>query len=304
MKTLFQALKDLFSSENEFLFLAKSGKRITHIALAIPLIIVVMLASQIIAYFPGQKIVDYYDSGETFISFYNLFVSFGLVILLIWIWVSLFEKRSFSSLGFHKKNAFKNYFLGFLMGFIMLGTVIILMSIFGSIDYENNPEEFKIELLGTFLLLLGGYVIQGAAEEILVRGWLFQVIAVKYKPWLGAVISSVIFAFLHGLNTGVSALAIVNLLLFAFLLVFLILNHKNIWVACGWHTAWNWTMENIFGLNVSGNEGGDSLLNLTSNGPNLLTGGAFGPEASIFTTIVLLGGMIYILVLSKNKSKA
>jgi len=112
----------------------------------------------------------------------------------------------------------------------------------------------------------------------------------------------VLFALLHGFNAGVSVFAIVNLLLFSFLLILLILHHKSIWAACGWHTAWNWAMENIFGLKVSGAEGGDSVLDLTTNGLKIITGGDFGPEASIFTTLVLIGGMIYILVAAKNKS--
>ncbi|PLX12749.1 MAG: hypothetical protein C0597_12610 [Marinilabiliales bacterium] len=305
MKTLFQTLKDLFSSENEFLTLAKSGKRITHIAIAIPMVIVFLIGAFIIA--EGvifQVILQSPDIGPVFGEFYNLFISFGFVIFLVWIWVRFFEKRSFKTIGFTGKGVFKKYLKGFLMAIIMLSAVIGLMAIFGTIGFKENPEPFNFKLIGVFILLLIGYVVQGAAEEVLARGWQFQVIAARHKPWLGAVISSIIFAFLHGLNTGVSALAIVNLLLFAFLLVFLILYYKNIWAACGWHTAWNWTMENIYGLKVSGSEGGDSVLNLTSNGPNILTGGDFGPEASIFTTIVLLGGMIYILVLSKNKSKA
>ena len=193
---------------------------------------------------------------------------------------------------------------GFLSGFVMLGVVVGLMALFGVIGFKEKVEPFSIDFFGVMMLLLLGYIVQGAAEEVMARGWQFQVIGARYKPWLGAVISSVIFASLHGLNPGVSVLAVVNLLLFAFLLIFIILNDGSIWAACGWHTAWNWTMENIYGLKVSGTEGGASVLGLTAEGSNYITGGGFGPEGSIFTTIVLLAGMIVILILESKKIKS
>lgn len=303
MKTLIHSLKNLFDPKNEFFQIAKTGKRITHIAIAIPLVIILLVSASIIAYFPGQSLVDYFNLGDSFISFYNLFVPFGLAILLMWLWVKFFEKRSFKTLGFKSKNAFKQYLSGFFIALIMLSAVIVLMKLFGTIHVKENPEPFSFKFLGVLVLLLIGYIVQGAAEEILARGWQFQVIAARYKPWLGALLSTVIFALLHGFNAGVSIMALINLMLFAFLLILFILHNKSIWAACGWHTAWNWAMENVFGLQVSGNVGGDSIFDLTSSGPTILTGGDFGPEASIFTTIVLLAGMIYILVLSKNKSK-
>lgn len=302
MKTLLSSLKDLFSQKNEFFELARSGKRITHIAIAIPMIIVFLFGGFILT--EGvvfQILLKNPDIGPVYREFYNLFISFGFIIFLVWLWVRFFEKRSFKTMGFVGKNALKKYFSGFFMAIIMLSAVIALLTIFGTIGVKENPEAISFHFIGVFFLLLIGYVVQGAAEEILARGWQFQVIAARYKTWLGAVISSVLFALLHGLNVGVSVLAIVNLLLFSFLLILLILHHRSIWAACGWHTAWNWAMENVFGLKVSGSEGGDSLLDLTANGPTIITGGDFGPEGSIFTTVVLIGGMIYILVAAKNK---
>jgi membrane protease YdiL (CAAX protease family) len=191
---------------------------------------------------------------------------------------------------------------GFLSGFIMLGVVVGLMTLLGVVGFKVNAESFSIDLFKVMIILLLGYIVQGAAEEVMARGWQFQVIGARYKPWLGAVISSLMFAFLHGSNNGVTPLAIVNLLLFSFLLILMILHHKSIWAACGWHTAWNWTMENIYGLKVSGSEGAGSVLNLTTEGPDYLTGGGFGPEGSVITSIVLIAGMIIVLIRYSKKT--
>ncbi len=304
MKKLYIALKELFSQQNEFFQLAKKGKRITHIALAIPMLLVLFFAGFVVSGLIFYPIIDrFFEVNEAWFSFYNLFVSFGFVIVFLWIWVRFFEERSFITLGFNLKGALKKYLKGFFVGILMLVIVIGLMSVIGTVRILDNPEPFGINGLGIVLLLLLGYIVQGASEEIIARGWQFQVIGARYKPWLGAVISSVIFALLHGLNAGINLLALINLALFAFLLIFMILHDKSIWAACGWHTAWNWTMENVFGLKVSGTEGIVSVFKFRTEGPSIITGGDFGPEASILTSIVLIGGMIYILVVSKNKSK-
>ena len=306
MKIIIKNLRNLFSSENEFFALARTGKRITHIALAIPLVIVFIIGAMIISEgIIAQLLLKYEELTDALAQFYSLFVSFGFVIFVVWLWVRLFEKRSLVSLGFDKKGAFKNYLKGFLSGIFMLTIVIAFMAIFGTVGFNENPEPISFNLLGIILLMLIGYIVQGASEEILARGWQFQVIGARYRPWLGAVISSVIFTLLHGFNIGVSVLAIINLLLFSFLLILFILHDKSIWAACGWHTAWNWSLENIFGLKVSGSEGLGSILNLSTEGPNYITGGDFGPEGSILTTFVLFAGMVTLLILKAkdiNKS--
>lgn len=305
MKIILETIRNLFSSDNEFFAMAKTGKRITHIAIAIPMIIVFLLGGMIIS--EGlifQLILQNPDLSRPLSDFYSLFISFGTVIFCVWLWVKFFEKRSFRTLGLQSKNAFKKYISGFYTGFIMLAIVIGLMTLFGVIGAQEKTEAFSIDFLGIMLLLLLGYIVQGAAEEIIARGWQFQVIGARYRPWLGAVISSVLFALLHGLNAGINLLAIVNLLLFAFLLILFILRDKSIWTACGWHTAWNWSMENIYGLKVSGNEGNGSILNLSTEGSKYITGGDFGPEGSILTTIVLFAGMVILLIIESKKIKS
>ena len=298
MKKLIETIRILFSSENDFFVLAKNGKRITHIAIAIPLLIVFFIVGFIFSEFVlYQIILQRPKFTEVFNEFYTLVVSFGFVMFLLWLWVHFFEKRSFRTLGLTKGRAFFKYITGFLLGFIMLSIVIGLMAVFGTIGFKEDTDPFSIDFLGIMILLLIGYVIQGATEELIARGWTNS--SISESVFL---ISSLIFALIHGLNTGISVLAIINLLLFALMLIIFILYNHSIWAACGWHTAWNWAMENIYGLKVSGSEGFGSLLNLTAEGPKYITGGEFGPEGSILTTCVLIAGMLTVIIL-KSKEK-
>jgi len=302
MKILIDSIKSLFNQDNDFFNLAKSGKRITHIAIAIPILIVFLLGGVILGQIIYQLVIQNLDLPDFWIEFYGLGISFGFVILMLWLWVRFFEKRSLLTLGLVKGKILKKYFIGFFSGFLMLSIVIGLMAIFGTIGINQDHEPFKIQFLGVMFVLLLGYVVQGGTEELIARGWQFQVIGARYRPWLGLVISSFIFALLHGMNPGVSILAFINLFLFAILLTIFILYFKSLWAACGWHTAWNWSMENIYGLKVSGTEGKGSILNLTADGPHYLTGGGFGPEGSILTTVVLVSGIIILIWINAKKS--
>ena len=71
---------------------------------------------------------------------------------------------------------------------------------------------------------------------------------------------------------------------------------SRLWVPIGIHWAWNYTQGNIFGLAVSGSEAGENMLTTIVNGPDIITGGAFGPEASIIS--VILGTFLTIVFLA------
>ncbi len=106
----------------------------------------------------------------------------------------------------------------------------------------------------------------------------------------------VIFALLHIGARGANFIAFLNLLLFSLLLVVFVLKHQNIWAACGWHSAWNWTMGTVFGLEVSGRDQICTFFDFSLTGPKLFSGGAYGPEGSVMATIVLLGGVLVLLL--------
>jgi membrane protease YdiL (CAAX protease family) len=139
------------------------------------------------------------------------------------------------------------------------------------------------------LLSFLGWMIQGAAEETLTRGWLLPVIGARYTPILGVAISALIFALFHSLNPNLGPIAVLNLAFFGIFTAFYALYERGIWGVFGLHSAWNWAQLNLFGFEVSGNTfSGESLFNLTEVGPDLITGGAFGPEGGLSVTIILV----------------
>jgi hypothetical protein len=75
---------------------------------------------------------------------------------------------------------------------------------------------------------------------------------------------------------------------------------RRIWLAIGIHIAWNFTQGGIFGLPTSGVQS-SGFLEGHVRGSSLLTGGAFGPEASIVAVVVCLAAGVYLLRLARSK---
>ena len=283
--------------------LARQGKRLTHIAAVIPLSFLFALVSQL-GVIPLVIIMgSIYGITEDGISMQGtpaleagfwmslqLIFSFVLVYAILWAWLKYFEKRQFWTLGYEVKNALMQYGRGFLFGALMFGGAVGILAIFGSVAFEQgDPTQQGIAALGGVILVLIGWVVQGGAEEALIRGWALPVIGARYKPWIGLLVSSLIFAGLHGLNPGLSVFALINLALFGVFAGLYAMREGSLWGISALHSVWNWVQGNFFGFEVSGtNAGGGTLFNLMETGEDWLTGGTFGPEGGAAVTIVLL----------------
>jgi len=298
-------LEVLFNPDNNFFKLGRSAKRLPHIGFSSILIPLLFIAGGALIY--NGVFVTLILGGKAniplqFRSPFSLTILFSFIILGVFAWVKLVEGRPFHTIGLTRENALKKYLFGFGTGFFMLASVVGLVALFGEVEIAKTSNSTTgLSALGFVALTLFGFIIQGGAEELTTRGWQFQVIGLRYKPWIGALVSSLFFAFLHGFNNSVSVLAVFNLFLFALLLVLYVMNDGSIWAACGWHSAWNWTMGNVFGLEVSGNNINATLFDFNLMGPDIITGGGFGPEGSIFTTVVLSTGIILVSIYIKKK---
>jgi membrane protease YdiL (CAAX protease family) len=302
--------------ENRLFQLAREGKRLTPWWAALPIGSLILLLSWVFS-LPVVLAYGIY-SGEhwatlseqpSFVSgmwqVLLLITSFGGVILLTWLWIRLYERRAFHTLGFEYGNILQRYGRGLLIGLLMFSGAVGLMAIFGFLASETSASGHQgLLALGGVLIVLPGWVVQGAAEEVLIRGWMMPVLGARYRPWIGVILSSVFFAVMHGLNPNLSILALVNLFLYGLFAALYALRDGSLWGICALHSVWNWAQGNIFGLEVSGSEtGSGTLLNLMEAGPDWFTGGDFGPEGGLAVSLVLLCG-IAVVLLMKARSKA
>jgi membrane protease YdiL (CAAX protease family) len=114
-------------------------------------------------------------------------------------------------------------------------------------------------------------------------------VGARYRPWLGVILSAIVFATLHSLNPNLSPIAVINLFLFGVFTAFYALREGGLWGVCSIHAAWNWAQSHLFGLQVSGlTPPGGTLFDLMEAGPDVITGGSFGLEGGLAVTVVLL----------------
>lgn len=224
-------------------------------------------------------------------------LSFGAMHFVVWAWIRLMERREWWTIGLPFEAiggwqvALYQYGRGLLIGFGLQMGVLGILALLGMIEFEAPFAGLSGIVLLNIVILFLAFVVQGAAEEVLTRGLILQVIGRKYGLWVSVLISSLIFMALHLLNPNLSALAVANLFLAGLLFALYALNEGTIWGACALHSIWNWTMGNLLGLEVSGIEfaaQAASLIDLQEAGPDWITGGSFGPEGGLVVMLVLV----------------
>jgi membrane protease YdiL (CAAX protease family) len=167
----------------------------------------------------------------------------------------------------------------------MLLTVGV-MAVFGAIRVDSRLLNKPLQWLGVAATLLF-FLVQGPAEEVVFRGYLLPVLSARGTIVTGVVVSSILFGLLHSLNPNMGILPLVNITLAGVMFALYALVEEGLWGVFGLHSAWNWVQGNVLGLAVSGSTLGPSLIRLQEAGPDWLTGGAFGPEGSLFVTLLL-----------------
>jgi uncharacterized protein len=226
-----------------------------------------------------------------------LVASFIGIYLLLWLWLRWYEKRPFWTLGLEPTGVGWNCARGAFTGILMLAVSVGLMALLGYVAFEDGPTELQgVSALGGVLIVLVGWIAQGPAEELLCRGWMLPVVAARYRLWIGILVSSAFFAVGHSLNPNISAIALVNLVLYGLFAALYALREGSIWGIAANHAFWNWAQGNLFGFEVSGlPSSGGMLINLMETGPDEITGGPFGPEGGLALTAVLLASIALLL---------
>lgn len=228
-------------------------------------------------------------------------------ILVTFAWVWVVENRSLATIGFTAKAWASRYLRGFLSGAAFLLVVVGAIYALGGYRIEAMAPLASaadpVGALGLIALFLVGFLIQGAGEEVIFRGWWMSALAARRGKAVALAVTAIFFALAHMGNiwppTFESLVGVANVFLFGLFIGLYALKEGSLWGVCGWHSAWNWLLGLGFGLEVSG-QGMDAtplIVDLADKdgAALLLTGGGFGPEASMVTTAVLLLGCVWFL---------
>ena len=139
------------------------------------------------------------------------------------------------------------------------------------------------------------------SEEVAFRGFVLgRLLSAGVNRFVALFLSSALFSLMHFLNPDFSLMAFLNILLAGVLMGSTYIYTRNLWFPIALHLFWNWFQGPILGLEVSGEQYGNTLLNLNLPEENLINGGAFGFEGSILCTALI---SIAIVLTLKSASK-
>ena len=277
---------------------------------------VFMIGGQILGVIPGVALglMDTEGTSSGWLGdFYMLVVMFGITALMLSGWVLWFERRPLSTIGFNE-NGLKRFLRGYAVGLAFLVATIGIIWAAGGYRIEGGGVFASAGAMAALLpigALLLGFIVQGSTEEIVFRGWLMQLIASRHGLVIALIVNAVLFGLAHAGNTEPTkelALGVVNIVLFGTFIGLYAAREGSLWGVCGWHAAWNWLLGLGFGLEVSGHvlDVTPLIVDLTSTdgAPWWLTGATFGPEASVVTTVILLGASVWIVMRGPFKGHA
>lgn len=207
------------------------------------------------------------------------------------------DRRTFPSLGLRlDRQAGGDFTIGLLGAGLILGLVFFLELAFGWLQIEGftwqtaQPFQTGLELLVMFLV----FVAVGWQEELLSRGYWLQNLTVGLNIFWGVLISSLMFAVSHLANPDFSWLALGGLLLAGAFLAYAYLRTGQLWLSIGLHVGWNFFEGPIFGFPVSGLNDFPAVILHNGSGPELITGGNFGPEAGLILIPGLAVGFLFV----------
>ena len=190
--------------------------------------------------------------------------------------------------------------IGWAVSGVNFLAIIVCLFLCGCYRIVNVEFDVASQLSWLSLFLLVGVV-----EEVIFRGILFRLIADKWNIAVGLTTSSLLFGLAHLGNPGATlwaalAIALASGWLFGMAYAY----HQTIWVPVGMHWAWNYLEGGVFGCSVSGTPlDYRPLITPKISGTDLLSGGAFGPEASIICVAIGIGISIVYTVLYIKKKK-
>ena len=250
---------------------------------------------------PGNGVASIQEFFFHYILYYELF-SFVLILLLFIFWVKVIEKNSLTTLGFVKRNWLKYLGWGILLSLLQMGVIALVYQVCGIGTFELN--ELSLEPILFILGLFPFWLLQGGTEEVATRGWLLTRIAARTNLPLAIGISSSLFGILHLGNAGVTFLSLLNIILDGVLAGLLLIYTDSIWLVVAQHGTWNYVQGNLLGFQVSGTGADASIFSFTmGSGPDWLTGGEFGAEGSIITTLVLLLSIVIVYRLGERNER-
>lgn len=212
------------------------------------------------------------------------------VVGLTWAFCRFVDQTSLRSLGLQTRGWLAKVAAGWGLGTVLQLLIFAALGIAGWLTVERadwQPVDLSVSIVAWLIISFN--------EELSFRGYILQRLAQAWGLPAAVVVSSLIFAMVHVLNPNVQPLAMVSLFIAGLLLACAYLVSRSLWLPIGLHIGWNLAEMHLLGFAGSGAPE-PALIRSVVNGPEVMTGGAFGPEGGLVGLAATMLGVIILLV--------
>jgi membrane protease YdiL (CAAX protease family) len=261
------------------------------------LLIILSIAAGLVIYFLPNSLASSYSLliGELA----ELFAFAGSIYLAC----RFLDKRSFTSLGFKiDKHVLFDILAGIIITFIMMGLIFLGMQALGWLKFESFAwtTDSAATVITQVILFFFVFILVGFNEELLFRGYHLQTIASGLNLFWGLIISSIIFGGSHLGNPNATWVSAAGIFFAGLFLAYGYIRTQQLWLSIGLHIGWNFFEGVAFGFPVSGLSI-YPLIHINVSGPDVWTGGAFGPEAGLIILPALALGAVLINLYTRSR---
>lgn len=236
------------------------------------------------------------NAGSIYALLIGQIGSFIAINLSVYLARRFLDRRSLVSLGLPGgRKAARDLLAGFLIAGVMMLLIYFIQRAAGWLTFEGfawQSTPGRETALATLTLLIV-FIVVGWQEELLTRGYYLQNLADGLSLLWGVFLSSLFFALGHLFNPNMGWLPAAGLFLAGLFLAYAYLRTRRLWLSIGLHIGWNFFESTVLGFPVSGLNL-FSLIKVSIDGPEMFTGGAFGPEAGLVLLPALALGTILV----------
>jgi uncharacterized protein len=214
--------------------------------------------------------------------------AFFVFIIAVAAWVmSKIEGRKIGQYGLPVKQALmKHLWLGLWMGFLASSATVLIIYVLHGLQIAS-PAIHGTTILMSAAAWGGAFLLSAIAEEFLFRGYAQFTMTTGIGFWPAAAASSAAFGWSHLSNKGENIFGALSVVSFGLLLCLFLRRTGTLWCAVGFHLGYDWSQTFFYGVPNSGFTPSHNVFSVTLNGPQWLTGGTVGPEASVICPLVL-----------------
>ena len=223
---------------------------------------------------------------------------------VLWLWLRLWERRGAGATGLLPW-APRLFTSGLVWGLIFVIVIVIAGFATGIYEFAGlGAWAGHLTPIWCFAAVLAvvGTIVQATATEALYRGWMLETFTARWGAVSGIVANLVACFAIQGygqIGSPEGMVWAVNMALMAWLMSVCALRDGSLWGVCGFHAAWNLAIGLGFGLNIDGGRLSmtPALISMSQrdDAPGWLSGGGYGPDASVLFTVIIVAALFWLL---------